>query len=62
MIERMNRPLPDYYREMYEDGYELWEILAAAHKKILAAAAQRQQPSTPEDYNINIQSEVKVKK
>ena len=62
MIERFNRPLPDYYREMYKDGYEPWEILAAAHKKILAAAAQRQQEPAAEDYNINITSEVKVKK
>ena len=58
----INRPLPDYYREMYQDGYEPWEIIAAAHKKILAAAAQRQQEPAAEDYSINIQSEVKVKK
>lgn len=57
MIQR--KPIPDYYRTMYEDGYEPWEILAAAHKKILATA----QPQAPaEDYDVNITSEVKVKK
>lgn len=64
MIERYNRPLPEYSHTMYED-YEPWEVLAAAHKKILAVAAQRQQEPQPvpiEDFNINIQSEVKVKK
>lgn len=59
------REIPDYYDTMFEDGFEPWEILAAAHQKILAAAAQRQQEPQPvptEDFNINIQSEVKVKK
>lgn len=37
------REIPDYYDTMFEDGFEPWEILAAAHQKILAAAAQRQQ-------------------
>lgn len=60
---RYNRPIPDYYRTMYEDGYEPWEILAAAHKKILAAGAERQTKSQPqENYNVKITSEVKVKK
>ena len=56
------REIPDYYDTMYQDGYEPWEILAAAHKKILSAASERQ-PQTPptEDYSINIKSEVKVK-
>ncbi len=54
------RQIPDYYDTMFEDGFEPWEILAAAHKKMLAAASQRQ-PQT-EDYNLNITSEVKVKK
>ena len=60
MIEKMNRPLPEYSRTMYQD-YEPWEVLAAAHKKILAAAAERQ-TEPKDDYNVNITSEVKVKK
>ncbi len=55
------RELPEYYDTMFEDGFEPWEILAAAHKKILATAL-RPAPQPPEDYNINIKSEVKVKK
>ena len=62
MIEKYNRPIPDYNRRMFEDGYEPWEILAAAHKKMLAAASERQPQTAPtEDYSINIKSEVKVK-
>ena len=34
------RQIPDYYDTMFEDGFEPWEILAAAHKKILATAAK----------------------
>ncbi len=59
MIEKLNRPLPDYYRSMYKD-YEPWEVLAAAHKKMLAAAAERQ-TEPQDDYTVNITSEVKVK-
>ena len=56
----INHPIPDYYNTMFIDGYQPWEILAAAHKKILAAA----QPIPPDDYdyNVNITSEMTVKK
>lgn len=62
MIEKLNRPLPDYNRRLYEDGYEPWEVLAAAHKKMIAAAAAQAPAEPQDDYNINIKSEVKVKK
>ena len=64
MIEKFSRPLPDYSRRMYEDGYEPWEILAAAHNKMIAAAAKRQAEAQPlaEDYTINIKTETKVRK
>ena len=65
MIEKFNRPIPDYYRTMYQDGFEPYEILAAVHKKMLATAAnaaEKPAPQTPDDYNVNITSEVKVKK
>ena len=48
------RTIPDYYDTMYEDGYEPWEILAAAAK-----AAEQQPPQ--DDYTVNVTSEVKVK-
>jgi hypothetical protein len=49
---------------MFLDGYEPWEILAAAHNKMIAAAAKRQTEAQPqaEDYNINIKTETKVTK
>ena len=52
--------IPEYNPTMYLDGYTPEQIRAAAHKKILAAAEQRQQDTT-ENYDINIKSEVKVK-
>ena len=59
---KMKPKIPDYYPTMFLDGYEPWEILAAAHKKFLAAAAAQTPAEPQEDYNINIKSEVKVKK
>ena len=55
----INHPIPDYYNTMFIDGYQPWEILAAAHKKILAAAAPTQES---ENYSVSVKSEVKVKK
>lgn len=61
----INRPIPEYSRTMYQD-YEPWEVLAAAHKKMLATAAKAaEKPAAAadaEDYTVNITSEVKVKK
>ncbi len=58
------KPIPDYYPTMFLDGYEPWEILAAAHNKMIAAAAKRQTEAQPkaEEYNINIKTETKVTK
>lgn len=58
----MKPKIPDYYPTMFLDGYEPWEILAAAHKRMIAAAAAQTPAEPQEDYNINIKSEVKVKK
>lgn len=56
------RTIPAYYDTMYEDGYEPWEILAAAHQKILATAAKAAEQQPPQDdYTVNVTSEVKVK-
>lgn len=56
------REIPDYYDTMCEDGYEPWEILAAAHQKILATAAKAAEQQPPQDdYTVNVTSEVKVK-
>ena len=37
----MKQKIPDYYPTMFLDGYEPWEILAAAHKKMIAAAGKQ---------------------
>ena len=53
--------LPDYYDTMYLDGFEPWPILEAAHRTLYKQyLAQKEQQ--PEDYNIKINSEIKVKK
>ena len=56
-------PIPDYYRGMYRDGFTPWQIIASAHKKMIAEAmAKKPQPDPAEDYNLHITSEVRVKK
>ena len=53
--------LPDYYDTMYLDGFEPWQILEAAHRTLYKRyQAQKEQQS--EDYNIKLNSEIKVKK
>ena len=58
--------LPDYYDTMYLDGYTPEQIMVAVHrtmyKRYLAQKEQAKRDQQPEDYNININSEVKVKK
>lgn len=52
--------LPDYYDTMYLDGFEPWQIMEAAHRTLYKRyMAQREQN---DEYNININSEIKVKK
>ena len=60
----MKQKIPDYYPTMFLDGYEPWEILAAAHKRTLAAAAAaRKTAAEPQDdYTVNVKSTVEVKK
>ncbi len=56
----MKQKIPDYYPTMFLDGYKPWEIMAAAHKKMIAAA---QTPAEPQDdYTVNVKSTVEVKK
>lgn len=56
----MKQKIPDYYPTMFLDGYKPWEIMAAAHKKMIAAA---QTPAEPQDdYTVSVKSTVEVKK
>ena len=36
------RPIPEYYDTMYMDGYEPWEIMEAAHKRMLRMVKERE--------------------
>ena len=46
--------IPEYYDTMYLDGFEPWQIMAAAHKTMI-------QRLNPVDEEISIGSEVNVK-
>ena len=50
--------IPDYYDTMFLDGYEPWQILASAHKKMLATAKRAEEE--PEPQAVHITSEVRV--
>lgn len=59
-LEYYGRRIPDYYDTMYQDGYSPYEIMAAAKKSIIKRTKEGKQQ--PETYNVNIKSEMKVKK
>ena len=69
LAEYYDSKVPDYYDGMYLDGYEPWQVLKAAHKKMkkdyyarLAAAEAAGKELQDDDlYNIKIFSEVRVK-
>ena len=43
LFEYYDRQIPDYYEGMHRDGFEPWQILHAAHRKIKKAYyAQRE--------------------
>ena len=69
LFEYYDRQIPDYYEGMHRDGYEPWQILHAAHRKIKKAYyAQReaeeaalQAAALDEPVKVKITSEVKIK-
>ena len=69
LAEYCNSKIPDYYDGMYLDGYEPWQILHAAHKKMRKAYYARQEVAkaageeinVDDLFNIKIISEVKIK-
>ena len=66
LFEYCDRQIPDYYDGMHRDGYEPWQILHAAHRKIRKAYyAQREAEQAAaeqnEVWNVKITSEVKIK-
>lgn len=68
LSERINPRIPYYYDTMYMDGFEPWEIYEAQHKSIMRDYIRRldayeaSQRDPMDDVQINIRSEVKVKK
>lgn len=63
VFEKMrNKRIPDYYPTMYQDGYQPWEIVEAAHNSIIKEASERQaarDASEPTPMNVHFQVEVK---
>ena len=57
--EYATRTIPEYSDYMYLDGYEPWEIMAAAHKKLYQIIQEREEArNIPE---VHISSEVKIR-
>ena len=65
--------LPEYYDTMYLDGFEPWQILEASHRTMMKRIAERQRQQEHEqllkqlqekedEYTVNINSKVSVKK
>ena len=57
------RNIPDYYKTMYLDGYEPWQVWAATIKmrQQLAQKAQEAQEEA-QPVNVHVTSEVRVKR
>lgn len=51
MEQMRGKQLPPYYATMYQDGFEPWEILQAAHTKFNKARRVRR----PADINFNVE-------
>lgn len=57
--EYATRNIPEYSDYMYLDGYEPWEIMEAAHKKLYQMIQEREEAKNiPE---VHISSEVKIR-
>lgn len=55
------RRIPDYYRNMYMDGYSAPEIIYSLHQKMIREYQERQQGEDIDKVDIHIKSEIKVK-
>ena len=56
--------IPGYYKTMYLDGYELWQVWGAAIKmrQRLAQKAQEEAQEEAQPVNVHVTSEVRVKR
>ncbi len=62
------RHIPEYYDNMYLDGYEPWEIMVANRKRMmrmydeyLAKKEAHKEEAEVMDYTLHFKSEVKIK-
>ncbi|MBR5310467.1 MAG: hypothetical protein IKU42_05040 [Oscillospiraceae bacterium] len=53
----LHRTIPSYYKTMYMDGFEPWEILEAKRKEMKSKFFDEE----PQNYEIHFTSEIKVK-
>lgn len=52
----LNRKIPPYYKTMYLDGFEPWQILEAKRQEMRSQFFDEN-----EDYEVHFTSEIKVK-
>ena len=57
-----SRKLPRYYKTMYQDGYNPEEILVAVRAEMRERIDRMKAAAESDDYNLNINSSVEVKK
>ena len=57
LANTLNRNIPPYYKTMYLDGFEPWQILEAKRKEMKSKFFDEE----TEDYEIHFTSEIKVK-
>ena len=67
LYEYLDSKIPDYYPTMYMDGYEPYQIIHAAHRKIIRdhearEAAKRAEAEENEIPEVKITSKVVIKK
>lgn len=56
MATSLNKNIPPYYKTMYLDGFEPWQILESKRKEIKSHFF-----NGDTDYEINITSEIEIK-
>ena len=57
-----SRNLPRFYKTMYQDGYTPEEILVAVRAEMRERIDRMKVAAESDDYNLNINSSVEVKK
>ena len=61
-MKYQKKEIPQYYKTMYQDGYTPEEILHAKRKEMLKIFSEREVLRASEDFDVQINSKVDVKK